>query len=502
MDFSHPAIYLNLLLLLIIYGLFTLAWQLLSRRLKVLGWFSFPLHLLVLGFCLRLASWRIPLSGMARLQPYAEALVIYAGLVLAVNALERLVVGYFLVRVQRRTVPDILRRFLLLLAYFVMALIIGRSYLRLDVTSLLATSAVLSFVLGLASQDLLGSILAGIVIGVERPIDYDNWVNIDNQEGKVVDITWRRTRIVTRNGDFIMVPNSQVMKNTITNYTLPDRRHRVTQKVGVHYRHPPNQVKDAMLAAARQCSAVLATPPPSVFLREFGDSSIVYRLNAWIDDYDRLEQIKDELNTYIWYQFNRRGIVIPFPIRTLHRPPRPLGRQEEQEQLVDRVVPLLEVSPYFQGIPPESLAETARRLELGTFGAGEVIFREGDAGRSLFMVVSGRAQVLKQAPGGSRRLLAELGSGEVFGEMSLLLGQERSATVRLSQDSELIEIGPHLFKDLVDQFPNFLEHLSEVVETRRHEIEELKALFESERIRTREGRVRAVLNHIRSALGI
>lgn len=494
--------YLWLLLPLLALGAFMVLIEVLRRRAIFFHSLRVALYLLGISLAFELSLWQMPPAWGQSLAPYGRALYIFTGLVFLIHITDGLLIGYFLGRIKKRHVPPILRKAGILTAYFISAMVILRSCLNLDVTSLVATSAVVSFVVGLASQDLLGSILAGIVIGVERPIVRDNWIHINDLEGRVVDITWRRTLLKTRDGDFVLLPNSEVMKKTILNHTLPDKLHRVTLKVGVHYRHPPNQVKNAMMAAASHCPYVLASPEPSVFLEEFGDSSINYRLNAWIRAYDKLEQIRDQINTHIWYQFKRRGIEIPFPIRTVVRPRPQKAPQEAMEEKIKRIMPLLEKTPFFETVPSDELWEIARRLKMGSYGAGEVLVRQGASGRSMFMIISGKAKVLAGTGAGQKHLVARLDRGDIFGEMSLLLGQPRNATVQLEEDSELIEFSPGLFKDMIERHSGLLEHLSALVESRQSENTELKAMFAREKIKTKEGRVSAILGRIKRVFGV
>jgi small-conductance mechanosensitive channel/CRP-like cAMP-binding protein len=500
MSLSDPQTYIWLLPPLAAYMVLAAILEFAIRRFPALGKLRLPLHMIILGLGLELALFRTPPDLTALLAPYAKALLAFGAIVLVIQALEGLGIGYFTVHLRGRHVPPILRRFILLVAYFLVATIILRTYLSLDVTSLVATSAVVSFVVGLASQDLLGSILAGIVIGVERPVVLGDWITIEGQEGKVVDITWRHTIIKTRDNDTVVLPNSKFMKQAITNHTTPDPLHRVTLEVGVHYRHPPNLVKQTMISAARLCPHILESPPPSVFLMEFGDSSITYRLNMWIDDLAMLEKVREQVNTLIWYQFKRGGIEIPFPIRTLHRPTKEIPAEMATQEMAARLLPLLNESELFASVPGESLEKLARRMRLETYGGGEVLFHESQPGRSMYMLVSGQAQVVKQVQGRGEQELAVVGPGAILGEMSLLLDQPRSATVRLLEDSQVIRMTPRAFKRLASDHAEFLEHLTHLVEDRSHENEELLAMFKEQKAETKEGRLQAVLSRIRTAL--
>lgn len=497
---TETSSYLWLLIPIFAYLLFALALHLASTRIKVLSRMKVSFHIIAIGLCLELTIRFLPVTWLHNMSPYAKAMIAFGGVILLVQILEGLSVGYFMIRLQGRHIPPILRRFVLLASYFIVATIILRTYLDLDVTSLIATSAVVSFVVGLASQDLLGSVLAGIVVGIERHLVLEDWVTIDGLEGKITNITWRRTEMQTRDGDMVVMPNSQLMKTTIINHNKPTAAHRVTMEIGTHYRHQPNLVKSAILNAAKLCGGISHNPAPSVFLLHYDDSAIIYRLNVWINDFSLLEQIRDQINTYVWYQFKREGIEIPFPIRTLNRPQRQAPSEEIERSLVGRLLPLLQGADIFQGIPEQTLEQIAARMRLETYGAGETLFKENQPGRNLYMLVGGEAEVLRQRPDGRAQTMATLQPGDICGEMSLLLEQPRMATVRMTQDSQIIAMGPSVFKALASDHPEFLEHLSRLVENRRQENAELQALFRETANETQEGRLQAVLGRIRSAL--
>ncbi len=324
--------------------------------------------MLVAGFLyLGLPACQPELAAQAL--PYLRAAWYFGLASLAARLLDAALIGHLLIRVRGRSIPGILRSLFLILAHFLAALWVLRVQLDLDVTSLLATSAVVSFVVGLASQDLLGSILAGIVIGVERPISPGDWVRVDGVEGRVVDATWRRCRVMTRDGAFVLIPNATVMKGTVTNYTMPDRRHRLSVPLGVHYRHPPSQVKQALLEAAATCQAVLADPPPSIFLTGFGDSAINYRLNAWIADYGAVEEARTQLNTHIWYCFRRAGLEIPYPIRTIQQAPSEEATRESPLRM-EHLLKLLTEVEVLADLDETSLRQVAQAGRALTYGHG------------------------------------------------------------------------------------------------------------------------------------
>ncbi|MBA3295966.1 MAG: mechanosensitive ion channel family protein, partial [Acidobacteria bacterium] len=175
---------------------------------------------------------------------------------------------------------------------------------------LLTTSAVSAVVLGLALQDTLGNAFAGLAIQSEKPFNIGHWVKVGEFEGRVAEVTWRATKLRTKSGNFVVLPNNIVSKEAITNYSEPALPTRLQIEVGVTYDAPPNVVKRAALESIQNCPLVLTAPAPDVLLTSFDASSITYRVRFWIEDYERDEAARDQVRTSIYYAFKRKAIEI------------------------------------------------------------------------------------------------------------------------------------------------------------------------------------------------
>ena len=180
---------------------------------------------------------------------------------------------------------------------------------------LVTTSAVSAVVIGFALQDTLGNAFAGLAIQSERPFQVGHWVKVGEHEGRVADVTWRATKLRTRTGNLVVLPNNVVAKDPITNYSEPAAPSRLHVEVGASYLAPPSQVKTTLLSAIRHCSLVLPAPAPEVMLLSFDASAITYRAFFWIENYERDEPALDQVRTAIYYAFQRHGIEIPYPIQ-------------------------------------------------------------------------------------------------------------------------------------------------------------------------------------------
>jgi small-conductance mechanosensitive channel len=350
--------------------------------------------------------------------------------------------------------------------FIVIALVLLASTFLSD--RLLTTSAVSAVVLGFALQDTLGNAFAGLAIQSEKPFHVGHWVRVGEFEGRVEEVTWRATKLRTKAGNFVVLPNNLVGKEAITNYSEPSLPTRLEVEVGAAYQVPPNTVKAAIHEALRNSSSVLTEPPPIVELIAFDASAITYRARFWIDDYERDEAAKDEARTAIYYAFQRHDIEIPWPIQVEYSREYPQtdpeARIREHEQLLSGVDLLAPLNPALRH-------EVAASAPLTVYGSGEAIVRQGEPGQSMFVVCSGAVRVVLEP---SRQDVARIERGGYFGEMSLLTGEPRSATVVAAGDVSVVEIGAELFRRLAVENPQAIEQVGVAAMTRRADLERIK----------------------------
>jgi small-conductance mechanosensitive channel/CRP-like cAMP-binding protein len=329
------------------------------------------------------------------------------------------------------------------------------------------TTAVGAVVIGFALQDTLGNLFAGLAIQIEKPFRVGHWVTIGGKDGLVSEITWRATKIRTKTGNFVVVPNSVLSRDTITNYSEPTRETRLEVMVSAGYDAPPNDVKNAIVEALRSETSILRDPAAEVLLADFAESAIHYRVRVWTTDFAADERVRDRVRARVYYAFSRRGIAFPYPVRVNIESKRHLEPTEEhgRARALDGVAILASLSASQRG----QLASMSRLL---LYGAGEVIAHEGDPGASMFVLRTGEAAV---TIAGAEGELARLTQGAFFGEMSLLTGDTRSATVTAVTDCELLEIGVEAFRRVVMSDQTSVERVAAAVSARRAELERHRA---------------------------
>lgn len=437
----------------------------------------FPIRPLDHLWAVLVAAWAgLSLLGLGPGRPLWRV-VAAAALVLTVlvafSALERLVLLRPWDAARGPMAPKLARDVLRVLLLAGGALVAATAIFDVNLSTVLVSSTVVSAVLGLALQDVLKNVFAGIALDLEKPFARRDWLRLDDgTPAQVIDMSWRATRLRTNEGLEIHQPNSEVAAARLVSYGSGVRPVALSFEVGLPYETPPAEAKAALAAAARQAPGALDSPGPQVFLHQFADHAVVYRMRVWTRGVHELSRFRDAVQTRIWYGLKREGIAIPFPIRTVHLH----EAAREAETLADgtreQARLLLAGLDLFDQLPGEaldSLAASARRVH---FDDGEMLVSEGEAGDSLFVLEAGRVLVSKQGgDGGSAVPLAHLARGAFFGEMSLLTGAPRSATVTAQGGVTVLVLSQPALAPLVEADPEIAETLSRAVTTRRADTE-------------------------------
>lgn len=387
-----------------------------------------------------------------------------------------LFVDYHLHERQGAGVSAIVRDVGSVLVYFFIILLVLRFTLDINLASLVATSAVLTAIVGLALQDVLGSVISGLVLELEDPFGPEDWVRVGAFEGQVVETGWRTTRIRTRVNEVVTLPNTYLAREPVVNYSRPDPRYGDTLRFHAGYEAPPHAVKQAVRAVLAAEPAVLHAPAIEVRTSGYGESGIEYVIRYWVDEFKELERIRDRIMTNIWYALRRADVRIPFAARDVF-----LHSETPQPELASGdVVATLGQVPLLEPLAPDDLERLAAAAQRQIFARGEAIVREGDEGSSFYVIERGAVHViLGQTSGGGGRVIARLTSRDFFGEMSLLAGEPRSATVVAEEDTVVVEVGHGAFQELVAATPAVLEPISEIAARRLSAQQEWRRAGES-----------------------
>jgi small-conductance mechanosensitive channel/CRP-like cAMP-binding protein len=427
-----------------------------------------PLLLLALHVCALLAQrWSPPGAPMRRALEVGATTLLLASL--GSSAVVLLLDATSLRRL-RRAPPRILRDLTQGVVY--VAILLGALHaIGVDPGSILTTSALLTAAIALSMQETLGNLVAGLAIQVQSPFDVGDWIQFDGEAkhiGRVLEINWRATKVITLDEVEVIVPNGTLAKAPIVNFTKPTRASRRSLFVSVPPAVPPHVVHRTILDAISDSFGVLEDPEPSVVTNGFVEGNVEYWVRFFTEEFAQRDRVDGTARDRIWYALERLGASpAAAPSRVVHMHEASSAERARAERArIERRRALRGVD-FLRALSDEQsdalAAGSARRM----YGEGEVVVRQGSTSPEMFVVESGEVSVRLErgAPGDVD--VARLGAGEFFGEMSLMTGEPRNATVRAATACVLLVIDHDAFRGLLQSVPELAERVSRVIAERQ-----------------------------------
>ncbi len=215
------------------------------------------------------------------------------------------------------------------------------------------------------------------------------------------------------------------------------------------------------MGALRDLESVRKEPSPEVHLMELSGAYNTYRARFWIDDYSGRYQIDSSVRIGLWYAFRREGLELPYPIRSL------VQAREEPETDRGEIFTFLSTVDFLEALGPEVLERLAERARFLLFSGGEKICRQGEPGDSFYVIRRGQVGVEVRDADGEVFLSSEMAVGNYFGEMALLTGEPRSATVFAKSDAELLTVSKEDLRELIVANPEVERIVSKVLAQRQ-----------------------------------
>ena len=404
-----------------------------------------------------------------------ETFVIGGGI--ALIRLWGLLVFRMLLPALRLSLPRIAEDLLVIIAYAGWGLVQLR-YAGLDLSGIVATSAMITAVVAFAMQDTLGNILGGLALQLDNSIQIGDWIKVDDIAGRVVDIRWRSTLVETRNWETVVFPNSQLMKNKFlvlgrrTDQPVQWRRW-VWFSVALDV--APSKVIRVVEETIRQTEIanVAKQPLPNCVLMDMDIKGYArYALRYWLTDLQIDDPTDAVVRWHIMTALQRAGIKLAMEAHSIH-----ITKENEkhEEVLREREVNLrmksLRRLDLLSPMTDKELRVLAERLRYAPFAHGNVISRQGAVAHWLYIIIHGEADIYLDANGGERHVIRTLGPGDFFGEMGMMTGAPRSASVAARTDVECYRLDKEAFEDILRARPAIAEEISSVLVTRRAELE-------------------------------
>jgi len=218
--------------------------------------------------------------------------------------------------------PDMalfIQRIYVIIALIVLFIVI-LDLLQVPLSAFAFVSGAIAIGVGFGAQNIINNFISGWILMWERPIRIGDFLEIDGAKGTVETINTRSTRIRRTDGVHMLIPNSQLLENTVINWTLIDRLTRCMVRVGVAYGSPVKKVSELIYQAVNEHVDTLDDPKPLVIFEDFGDNALIFDAYFWVDAQAERDQrvVKSDIRFKIDELFNEAGIVIAFPQRDIH----------------------------------------------------------------------------------------------------------------------------------------------------------------------------------------
>ena len=356
-----------------------------------------------------------------------------------------------------------------------------------NLASLAVLAGGLGVGIGLGLQSLTVNFVSGINLLLARKLRVGDYVALEAMEGYIQEISLQSTVIRTRDGANVVVPNHQLSDSRVINWSYDNYTGRLHLPVGVAYGSDLVLVTEVLLDCAYSSPHVVSEPIPKVIFLAFGSSSIDLELRVWVKQIDLAPDIKSDLYFAMEDGLRRHGVKIPFPQLDLWVQPTPQSVNLPSSALdkeLGTMLPMAAIAPpnpvqslksllqqvdYFQHLSDVQLRQVIESGYRQHLNDQETLFRENDPGNAFYIILDGCVEVLSET---LNKTLTTLSAGQFFGELSLMLGVPRSATVRAIAPTHLFVINQQGFRQLLAEHPNIYDVI--VQELRSHQ-EELAA---------------------------
>ena len=372
-----------------------------------------------------------------------------------------------------RSVPKLIRNLVVFFIFLMASFGIIAFEFHQKLTSLLATSGVIAMIVGMAIQINIANIFSGIAINIERPFRIGDWIKLgQDKEGCVLDINWRATRIQTRDDTILTIPNNKASDTSIENFSYPNEGYWQYFTIHVEPANQPERVKKILLDAAMAAKGVKEEPPPTTRFLGLtagmtGQSqswAANYLVSTYMAGYSKKFAHNEAVWEQIWLHLKLAGIkhvMERTDIQLLFQ-----GIKPKKSKQTKNISILYDID-IFQPFSDEAKVYISNKMQRQYFPPGQMVVQEDAAGDSLFIIIEGVLGVWNRTKDNQSIEVARLGAGNFFGEMALLTGESRAATIISISDTYLYEITKADIYPLIKKQPEIFFPLSEVLSERK-----------------------------------
>jgi small-conductance mechanosensitive channel/CRP-like cAMP-binding protein len=433
-------------------------------------------------------------AGLAKYLKLASFIFSSAGFVGVFN----LVVFSMLLMRLRLGVPLVLREVLSVAVMVAIVLIVSPS-LGFDWRGVAATATGLVAVIGLGMQETVSNVLGRITLQVDKSLNIGDWISVDGAMGQVTDIRWRYAQIETNNFETLIIPNGLLMKSKFTVLGRRLRRPAPWRRwvyFNVDYKTPPAEVIRLLneVLAEEKLDHVAAEPQAHCLLMGLENSVARFAVRYWLDDPYFDDATDSLIRTRAYYALRRSGIDVAMPVQSVY-----VTQQDEARAMAEAEIDLRDRSralsrvELFRSLKENERHALARSMRRAPFAEGELMTRQGAEATWLYIIERGSVSVRVSVDGARAREVASLHEGDYFGEMGLMTGEPRSATVVALSNVDSFRLDKEAFRDMLQSRPGIADQLAEDLARRRTELEAVRENLDKE---TQARRQAAAKSHL------
>jgi small-conductance mechanosensitive channel/CRP-like cAMP-binding protein len=397
---------------------------------------------------------------------------------------------------------------------YIVAVLFSLRALGFDFSSIVTTSALMTTIIAFSLQSTLSNVVGGVALQLDGSIHVGDWVQLENgRQGKVREIRWRYTVIETRDWDTLIVPNASLLGATISILGKrdgePTVKHRMWVYFNVDFRFSPGEVvravQDALTLAPIE--GVARDPAPNCICYDFAkdgrDSFSYYAVRYWLTDLARDDPTSSLIRERVHAALRRAQIPLAMPGSRVWVETDDVARDERRAQREqERRMKALSAVEFLKPLREEELAQVAEGLRVAPFARGETITKQGFVAHWLYILTAGTVEVHVDVDG-TDRLLATLEGPSFFGEMGLMTGAPRTATLIAVTDAECYRLDKATFRKILAERPEMAAEMSALLASRTVELHSLKEDLDAEAKRRRiEYEKRRILRKVQTFFGL
>ncbi|MCB1192106.1 MAG: mechanosensitive ion channel family protein [Leptospiraceae bacterium] len=353
--------------------------------------------------------------------------------------------------------------------YFVAILFVISFAFEKPISGFITASGAVGIVIGFALRGIIADIFSGLVLNLDKTFQMNDWIMINARGletvvGCIVEINWRSTRLRTTDNTLVVLPNSLIAQNIVKNLSQPDERARFDLIFTLDFGVPYERAIRVLDAAVKSAEGILQEPPPKTRANNISHIGVEYIIRYWLLP-SKTSPLKgrNAVVQSVLHHLHQAGLSLAYykqDIFYAHMPTRDLDRNVDSHYLLARI-------DLFKGLTKEEIDFLAKNIQEIFFKKGEAIVKKGDNGLTMYILVEGLLHVYLPNEENEEIKVGEIIPGNFFGEMSLLTGEARTASIYSTVDSVLFEVKKETMNYLISKRPALMEYLSQTIAKRQ-----------------------------------